>query len=608
MASRVLLVRSAVCIAFVTGAWSIGASGQTAVQVVPRDLPAPVPAGTAGVSGIVVTNEPTPVPIRRARVTLRPDLTSNGWSVTTDDEGRFVMRGVAAGRHTLEVSKPAWLTTSYGAARPGRPGTPIVVADGARIENITLRMSRAGVIAGTVVDRSGRPVPGVGVSALSYAFSQVTGERSLGRQSMWAAVTTDDQGNYRAFGLPPGEYVVVATLRSGPPAALMDLRRLAEGEVDRVLSQGPAFVAAGAASAGQDPTPLVGFAPVYFPGTADPSRAVTFVLAAGEERGGVNITLDPVPTARVEVAATMPEGVNPASLQVYLVSSSPVAEGATGMVTGRRGPDGFSFAGVTPGAYTVVARAAAQGAGGGGRGQAAGPLTHYATADLVADGTDISVPIALRPGVTIKGRLTFAGETPAGEKELAGTRVHLIAARSGPALTVLPASVNANAAFEFNGVPSGRFRLAFSRPAVADRWTLKTVTLAGRAIDDYIVDVSGGEDVQELVLAFTDRPSELAGRLETSTGRPAPDYYIVAFSANRAHWVPLSNRIAQVRPGTDGRFALRGLPAGDYYLAALTDLAPGEWYDPKFLDGLVPAAVKLAVREGERSVQDLRIK
>ena len=589
-----------------TGAWSIAASGQTPVQVTPRDLPAPVATGTAVVSGTVVTNDSTPVPIRRARVTLRPDITSNGWSATTDDQGRFVFRGVAAGRLTLEVSKASWLTTSYGASRPGRPGTPIVVADGARIENITLRMSRAGVISGTVVDRSGQPVPGVNVSALSYAFSPVTGERSLGRQSMWASVTADDQGNYRAFGLPPGEYVIVATLRSGPAAALMDLRRIAEGEVDRVLSQSPALAAA-PATGSQNAAPLVGYAPVYFPGTADPSRAVTFVLAAGEERGGVNITLDPVPTSRVNVAVTVPDGVNPASLQVYLVSSSPIAEGAAGMITGRRGPDGYTFSGVGPGAYTVVARAGAQGTE-GGRGQAAGPLTHYASAEVVADGTDTSVSIELRPGVTVKGRLEFAGTTPAGAKELAGTRVHLIPVRSGPALTVQPASVDASAAFQFVGVPAGRFRLAFSRPASADRWTLKTITISGRAIDDYLLDLAPGSDVQEMLLSFTDRPSELAGRLETSTGRAAPDFYIVAFSANRDHWLPLSNRVAQVRPGTDGRFTVRGLPAGEYYLAALTDVAPGEWYDPNFLKEILPAALKVVVRDGERTVQDLRIK
>jgi hypothetical protein len=111
-----------------------------------------------------------------------------------------------------------------------------------------------------------------------------------------------------------------------------------------------------------------------------------------------------------------------------------------------------------------------------------------------------------------------------------------------------------------------------------------------------------------MTLEFTDRPSELSGRLEHASGQPAPDFYIIAFAADRRFWVPLSMRVRQVRPATDGRFSLRGLPAGDYFIAAVTDVEPGEWYDPAFLETLVPAAVKVSVRAGERTAHDLRIR
>src|SRR3990172_4816997 len=73
------------------------AAQQSAGQQPVRDASPKPLLGTAVVSGVVVTDEPTPVPVRRARVTLRVETYGNGWSATTDDDGRFVMRGVTAG-------------------------------------------------------------------------------------------------------------------------------------------------------------------------------------------------------------------------------------------------------------------------------------------------------------------------------------------------------------------------------------------------------------------------------------------------------------------------------------------------------------------------------
>src|SRR5262245_15891085 len=125
-------------------------SWQAAGQAPARDTTSQPVIGTATVSGVVVSDEAAPVPVRRARVMLQASLTKLGFSATTDDDGRFVMTKVAAGRYTLSVSKAAWLTSNYGAERPERPGTPLVVADGARVDGLTIRLSRGGVIAGTV--------------------------------------------------------------------------------------------------------------------------------------------------------------------------------------------------------------------------------------------------------------------------------------------------------------------------------------------------------------------------------------------------------------------------------------------------------------------------
>ncbi len=601
----------------------LAVAAQSSPPAVPgRDVPSKLTIGTAVVSGVVRTDEATPVPVRRARVTLLLEAYGNGWSATTDDDGRFVMTGVAAGRYTLQVAKPAWVTSNYGAARPGRPGTPIVIADGERVQGLALRISRGAVITGTVTDAAGQPVPGVNAAVMQFAYSEVTGERVI---RPGATAATDDQGAYRLYGLPSGEYLVMATFRAGAPSALMDLRRVTEDEVSRALAEARAGGPGRAVSPATSSTPvapslvpLVGFAPVYAPGTPDAAQAARVRVGVAEERAGVNIRMEPVPTARVEAIPSFPDSAaNPASLQVYLVSSQPGAgQGGVAMAPGRRDPDGhFVYTGVTPGSYTLIARAAPSGSAPGapatpeGRGGgAAGPLLFYATAEVAVNGVDLSVPLTIQPGMTASGRVAFDGDPQRLPKDGGGLRMALTPMASGPALSVGTTPVDASGVFQFSGVPAGRYRISYSAPRGLDGWTLVSATTSGRDVLDAPLDVRAGDTVADLVITFTDHPSELAGRLQNASGRAAPDYYIIAFAADRAFWTPLSRRVRQVRPGNDGTFSVRGLPTGDYWIAALTDVEPGEWYDPAFLAQLVPAAARVSVRDGARTVQDLMIK
>lgn len=582
----------------------------------PRDVPVTRAAGTAVIAGVVVTDEATPAPVRRARVTVRSEEYGNGWSATTDDGGRFEVRAVPGGRYTVQATKPAWLAATYGATRPGRPGTPIPVAEGQRVQGITLRMSRGAVLTGTVVDQAGQPLPGVNVAAMRYGFSEVSGDRVL--RATGTDAMTDDQGAYRCYGLPPGDYVVMASLRSGSPTALLDLRRITEDDISRALSDAKsgAALAAPQSTTNAAPTPLVGYAPVFFPGTADVARAMTVKLGAAEERAGLNLTLDVVPTARVEAVPSFPDNANRQSLQVYLVAQQPVAGAASGMATGRRDADGrVIFAGVTPGAYTVIARAAlaadpaaqAPSAPAAGRGRAATPPpTLYASVDISVDGRDLVVPLEIAPGLSVSGRVTF--DDAANAPKDAAVRVSVVPIKSGPALSVSPAPTDASGAFHLVGVPAAKYRIDYSASRSLDAWQLVSATVGGREVLDAPLEIRSGENTSDLVLRFTSRPSELAGRLQSSGGQPAPAFSIIVFSVDRAFWTPSSRRVRQLRPATDGVFSVRGLPAGEYYIAALTDVEPGEWFDPAFLAQLVGGAAKVVIRDGERTTQDLMIK
>lgn len=95
--------------------------------------------------------------------------------------------------------------------------------------------------------------------------------------------------------------------------------------------------------------------------------------------------------------------------------------------------------------------------------------------------------------------------------------------------------------------------------------------------------------------------------IQDVTGRPTADVTIIVFPADRRYWLPQARRIASSRPGTDGRFVFRGLPAGEYRLTAVTDVEPGEWYDPAFLAQLLQVSIPVSLAEGAATVQDIKV-
>jgi hypothetical protein len=138
-------------------------------------------------------------------------------------------------------------------------------------------------------------------------------------------------------------------------------------------------------------------------------------------------------------------------------------------------------------------------------------------------------------------------------------------------------------------------------------WVLRSAMAGDRDIADIPLEVRSGSAVGKIVVTFTDEPTELSGRLQDASGRTASDYFIIVFSADERTWSARSRRIVQTRPASDGHFLVRGLPPGEYFLAALTDVEPDEWYDAGFLRDLIPTAAKITLAEGERKLQDIRI-
>jgi hypothetical protein len=129
----------------------------------------------------------------------------------------------------------------------------------------------------------------------------------------------------------------------------------------------------------------------------------------------------------------------------------------------------------------------------------------------------------------------------------------------------------------------------------------------GRDVLDFPLEIGAAGDVGGAVATFTDRRTELSGTLLSAADVPAPDYFVVVFSADRMHWRSASRRVRFARPATDGRFIVRDLPAGDYLMAAVADLEPSDLDDATFMERLLSAAVKVTLGDGDKKRQDLTL-
>jgi len=574
------------------------------------------PAGTAVISGKVLIAGDTNQPARRVRVTLNEVARLvPGQATTTDETGAFTFSSLPAGRFELKAIKDAWLSSSFGAARPDRPGTPIVVKDGDRITRLTMTIARGGVITGAVRDGRGRPVPTISVRVMRLGYNAVTGERTLVTLTAGTGVTTDDRGEYRAYGLPPGNYLVLANpLPAGglPPGWIVpDIRPLTAADVQQAL-QGTRASAnapgAGATTTAPASLPRVNYAPVFHPGVTDIGTATTVALGLSEERTGVDVTMQYVPTARIEGTLIDVNGQLIPDATALLVpvggSINDVAAYDLGIMAsaGQSGGSGrFSIGGVAPGRYQVQARS-------GGANQ-----PRWGQLDIAVDGQDQSgLTVTLHPGAVVSGTMTFAGMSVPPEN-LGGIRPMLNRTQTQQAMIALgpTSTVQPDRTFTMTNVMPGSYNLRVSATpagvAGAPGWSLKSAMVQGRDVADVPLLIGPGEAVAEVVITFTDQPTEISGTLLDAAGRPNSAYSIVVFSTDRRFWLQTSRRTQAVRPATNGTFKIAGLPAGDYLLTAVTDYDPTDLYDPSFLEQLQAAAYKLTLADGEKKKQDLKL-
>lgn len=588
-----------------------------------RDQPAaqvaPPPSGTAVLTGTVTESPDATTPVRRAILTLLSNDGKDSRSTVSDEQGRFAFDGLPAGRYSLTADKPAYLKNSYGAKHPGRPGVAIAIADGQVLTDLRMVLPRGGVVTGVVRLASGEPLRDTPVIAVPVA------EATAGGQTFGTTeFSTDDRGVYRIYGLTPGDYIVGAlpTLGRGEvqvrtasdyEAAVRTMNQLATRSPNQPPPTPP------------DPGPLLGYAPTYFPGTPVSAQAAAVTVGPGDVRDGIDIPVTMFRMGRISGTVIGVDGQPRRAAQLTVDGEGPPLPIRSALTIRVPPPDAdghFTITNVPPGHYRVRARSGGMtiSADGSSRSINTNNQTDWALADVQVNGDHVEgVTLRLQPGLTFAGRISLDGTTDTPANPLSSVRIAvqpLGASGQNIIMNGSPlsgnsgrnASVTAEGVFEVTGIEPGNYELRVTLPSTLSReWAVRSVTANGRDVRDAPLTFDTGS-ITGVTLSLTNQRTEVTGTLSSASGTPATDYYVVIFAADRTLWHPVSPRVAVIRPGADGVFSVRDLPAGEYRLAALTDVADDEVKQRAFLDSLLTASIPVVVTDGQTTRQDIRIR
>jgi uncharacterized protein (DUF2141 family) len=194
-----------------------------------------VTVGGKGLQGVVVG------------LVISDQYGSNGrptrFRAITDEDGNYRITKVPPGTYDVVPASPAYV------ASEGRK--TLMVGKNETVENIDISLAIGGVITGKVTDADGHPVIEEMVNVFPAATSQ--------RVHYFRNVRTDDQGIYRAYGIPAGKYTVSA----GRDTTFSAGSRRPEGSYQRT----------------------------FHPSAVDPAAATVIDVSDGSETTNVDITL-----------------------------------------------------------------------------------------------------------------------------------------------------------------------------------------------------------------------------------------------------------------------------------------------------------------------------
>jgi protocatechuate 3,4-dioxygenase beta subunit len=479
-------------------------------------------------------------PLRGSNVQLSStDDRALSTSIVTDVAGRFTLKGIAPGHYRLRVSKNGFVDQQYGERKPGDPGSILTLRPGQDLKDLLFRMLPSAVISGRILDEDGDPLPFVEVSALRQVYSD--GKRKLASEAQFQ---TNDLGEYRLFGLPPGKYFVSAVYHGRNYGLLQSGASQKEADVEEM-----------------------GYSRLYYPGTPDPARASPIAVKVGEEIPSVEFLMRRFPVFRIRgrvydlTARRLGRNVN---LMLVPKTTALEWERADQQVRVDAQDGTFEIRDVLPGSYSLMAFLFDE-----GRAYSTRTSIEVSNSDL------LGVAVTLSTGVTVSGRIVWDGPAALMESEL-----HVIPSAVDRGIDEFTRNARVDAAnlFTLQNVAEGTYR--------ARVW--------GQSRDCYIKDVRYGSasaleegftvsrsSPAPLEITLSSRGARVQGSVLDADHLPAAGVRVVLVPDPRHR----SRNDLFKSQTTDqyGHFDIRGIAPGEYKVFSWEEVEDGAWEDPEFL-------------------------
>lgn len=549
-----------------------GQGAQSQPQYLPEEL--------CKIEGIV-RNAATGEPLSKASVTLNAGGGGGGggfgggfgggrgrqsYAASTSPDGRFSIQGIEPGNYRLTVRRNGFVATEMTGRRAISPGAAFSLSKSQTVSNVEARLMPHAVVTGRVFDSDGEPIVYAAVQLSRYRFSQ-QGQRELADVT---AAMTNDLGEYRLFGIPPGRYVVSVSARErfGPFAP--------ETRTDRD-------------SGAESPVPT------FYPGSTDASQATPIDIAVGGSAQGIDVRVLKARTFAVsgQIAGLPAAAGGRREGMVMLMPVNRAAGGGPGrgMLGGQWRPDGkFTVRGVPEGSYEVVAESF----GPDGR-------MHGEAQVQVGDRNVDGVQVNLQPSFDLAGAIRLEGKETPGSLENAivtlqpRERIGRFGGGGSGARTgadghfllrqVLPGVFDVNV----NGLPENHY-VKSVRAGQVDALANGARVMPGMQVD--VVVSPNGARVEGTVT------SEKGEAIVSGT---------VLLLAKEGAAAPLMRRAKTATIDQQGRFAFSSIAPGDYQLLAVDETDSGVVWDPEFLKVNDKVVEKIALRESGSESKTLKL-
>lgn len=496
------------------------------------------PAGIYRIAGRVV-NSATGGPVIHAAVTaLSEENRGVVQSTMSDNEGRFVLEGMPAGKYPLTATKRGFRTAFYD--EHDEYNSAIVTGEGQDTTHLVFQLAPGAVLRGTVTGDGGDAV-----ETASVLLFKKQPDGTHNRQV--DATTTDDTGSYEFSNLSPGDYFVAVT--ATPWYATPQQAGRAQ-------------------NAGTDLNPSldVAYPATFFDSTTDEASATPITLAAGaHERADINLHAVPALHLRVPVLRRQDgRGIARPELRQMIFGTQVSAESGGTLDSLRSGS--MVFDGVAPGRYELSAGDPPR------------------VVELNASASEDIDMTAGTPVLRVSGTMRTAAGTAPAENLVAILEPSDNDRGANPMQTVVQ-----KGGFHFDSVPPGTYdlSLAGANPAL----TVVSITAGG-------VQSPGGRiTVKDHSLAINAEVAAAGGNIQgfaQKAGKAFAGAMIVLVSKRQSAYHALVRRD---QSDSDGSFSLRDVAAGQYTVIAIEDGWKLDWQRWDTITPYLSAGIDVTVPE-----------